>query len=187
MSLPDKLNSMHYTYKDYITWDDDFRCEIIDGQIYAMTAPNLFHQSIVGALYAQLREFLKDKSCKVYLSPVDVRLNPDKDDDTVVQPDVIVVCDAKKTENKKHVLGAPDLVIEVLSTSTAHKDVLTKYHKYLEAAVKEYWIVNPETKTVNVFVLNNNVYNAYVYGESSDIPVTVLNGCYVNMTETFAQ
>jgi len=108
-----------YTYDEYATWDDDIRRELIDGIIYAMSAPSIKHQRIVSNLNASFFQYLKDKPCNVFPAPFDVRLNADDKNDTVVQPDLVVICDKSKLDDKKTCKGAPDLVIEITSFSTA--------------------------------------------------------------------
>jgi Uma2 family endonuclease len=179
-----KKQDEHYTYADYLTWGDEVRYELIDGEAYAMTAPLEIHQFILGELHGLLWNFLKGKSCQVFVAPYDVRLNPDTDDDTVVQPDLVVICDKTKRDGKA-CLGAPDLVIEIVSPSTAQMDRFVKYHKYLQAGVKEYWIVDPESRTVSVFVLKNGDYVHSVYSDADKLPSHVLEGCEINLSEVF--
>ncbi|MDR1815524.1 MAG: Uma2 family endonuclease [Clostridiales Family XIII bacterium] len=145
----------HFTYADYLTWEDDHRWEIIDGKAYQISAPSVDHQAVILELAAFLHDFLKGKPCRAFVSPIDVRLHAqseeDEGDDTVVQPDILVVCDKKKI-GVRAILGAPDLVIEVLSESTASRDHITKLKKYMEVGVKEYWIVNPSEKNVSIHI-----------------------------------
>jgi len=175
-----------FTYADYLTWDENIRCELIDGIPYMMIAPSRMHQGISVALTSQLYNFLRGKPCKVYEAPFDVRLNADKGDDTVVQPDILVVCDNAKLDDKG-CIGAPDLIVEILSPSSYKHDLVLKFHKYLEAGVREYWIVNPDSKTVNVYILDNGNYMAFAYLESDSVPSHVLEGCTVHLDEVFAQ
>jgi len=157
MPLPKPQKESKFTYADYLTWTGDERWELIDGVAYDMTpAPDVNHQVIVGNTYQIISEHLEEKNCRVFLAPIDVRL-PESDaaDDavyTVVQPDVVVVCDPEKIE-KRGIIGAPDLVVEVLSESTAYKDETEKLNLYERHGVKEYWIVNPGAKYINVFQL----------------------------------
>jgi Uma2 family endonuclease len=176
----------YFTYADYLTWDDEVQYELIDGIAYALAAPTVFHQNILNNLSIQLNSFLKDKKCRLYLSPLDVRLNADTLDDTVVQPDLFVTCDKSKFDDKSY-KGAPDLVIEILSPSTALNDKVRKYHKYLLAGVKEYWIVDPDSKSVAVFVLENDRYISNAYEETDKMPSHVLDGCIIDLTEVFAE
>jgi Uma2 family endonuclease len=176
----------HYTYEDYVSWDDDTRYELVDGVAYAMTSPNLDHQSVSGELHFQLYNFLKGKKCKVFAAPVDLRLEADTRDDVVFQPDLIVVCDKSKIADGKACKGAPDIIIEITSPSTARRDKILKFNRYLNAGVKEYWIVDPETKSVNVFVLKNGEYVSYAYGDTDILLSHVLKGCKINLSEVFA-
>ena len=177
----------HYTYRDYCTWDDSDRWELIDGLPYAMApAPSIGHQSILVKLVTQLAVLLDGKPCKVLAAPTDVRLNADSSDDTVVQPDILVVCDRTKLEDGKSVVGAPDLIIEILSPSTAKHDMLTKKRLYQKSGVREYWIVDPDSKAVAVNVLHNGRYNSRFFDErDTAVPVEVLDGCTINFTDVF--
>ena len=181
MSVP-KKNSKNerYTYADYLTWDDDVRYELIDGVAYLLASPSRKHQDISRELLLSIGNHLKGKSCMVYHAPFDVRL----DADTVLQPDLLVVCDKSKLDGKA-CLGAPDLVIEILSASTVQRDRVSKYHKYLQAGVREYWIVEPEGRVVDVFTLEDGKYIHYAYSDSDVISSHVLEGCDVNLAEVF--
>jgi Uma2 family endonuclease len=174
-----------YTYKDYITWDDDIRYELIDGVAYAMAAPAQFHQEISGELFRQLANFLIVMPCKAFHAPFDARLNAHSFDDTVVQPDILVVCDHSKL-NGKGVKGAPDFVIEILSPYTARRDAVIKFRQYQRAGVKEYWIVDPNNRTVQVYVLKGGKYGlGVVYREDDVVPVHTLDGCQISLAEVF--
>ena len=132
-----------YTYSDYLDWGDGNRCELIDGIIYMMSAPNIWHQRKVLEIGSRLRELLDGKKREPFVSPVDVRLFPaaNDSDDVVVQPDVIVVCDGSKLSDDTACRGAPDVVFEVMSDSTALYDLNVKKALYEKAGVKEYWII----------------------------------------------
>jgi len=173
-----------FTYSDYLLWDDDVRRELIDGVIYLMAAPNLQHQEILGNLYVQFRAFLKGKSCKVFMAPIDVRLNADTLDNTVVQPDIMIVCDHNKLD-KAGIIGAPDMVIEILSPSTSKYDRTTKFNAYLKAGIREYWIIDPEARSLAVNILTDNNYITHAYTGNEIVPVHVLEGCTVNLPEVF--
>jgi Uma2 family endonuclease len=154
--LAQKLEE-RFTYGDYLTWDDDERWELIDGVPFNMSpAPKPRHQLILGGLYRQFANWLLGKPCRVFLAPFDVRL-PDageSDDlvETVVQPDLSVICDKKKLDDAG-CRGAPDLIVEILSPSTASKDLKIKFERYERAGAREYWVVDPEGKTVQIFTL----------------------------------
>ena len=144
------------------------------------------HQAIRGELHGQLWQFLKGKPCKVFSAPFDVRLNADSRDDTVVQPDLLVVCDKSKL-NGKSCVGAPDFVIEILSNSTARLDTFVKFRLYQRAGVREYWIVNPETRTVQVCSLENGRYVVNVYGDTDVVAVSALGGCRIDLADVFGE
>ena len=156
MGLPQR-DAEHHTYGDYVTWPEDVRYELIDGVAYLMApAPTLEHQDIAGEIFRQLANMLLDKPCRVYIAPVDVRL-PKGDEadeliDTVVQPDVLVVCEEHKLD-RRGVRGGPDLVVEVLSPSTASHDHVKKRRVYERAGVREYWLVHPGDRMVTIYRL----------------------------------
>ena len=177
----------YYTYEDYYSWDDGERWELIDGVPYAMSpAPSRKHQGLLGKLHVQFYDFLRGKPCEVYLAPFDVRLNADTYDDTVVQPDLIVVCDTSKLDDRGCV-GAPDLAIEILSPSTSAHDRVRKFKKYLQHGVREYWIVDPDSKTLSVNVLSEGKYVAAAYSDEDAVPVHVLEGCTIDLSEVFRE
>jgi Uma2 family endonuclease len=183
MTLPGKKNQ-HYTYADYLTWDDDERWELIDGVPYAMAGASTAHQRILTELTRQFANFLKGKPCEAFAAPFDVRLNADTNDDTVVQPDLLVICDKSKLDDRG-CKGAPDLVIEVLSPSTASHDRFLKFNKYQRAGVREYWIVDPDSRTVQAHVLENGRYFTTVYFEADTAPVHILDGCTISLPDVF--
>jgi Uma2 family endonuclease len=148
--------SIHYTYEDYKNFPDEFRCEIIDGRIYDMTpAPSIRHQEIAGELYRIIGNHLRNAGnrCRVFIAPADVILARDQ----VVQPDIFIVCDRTKIE--KHALvGAPDVVFEILSPSTLKKDRTKKMDLYRRFEVSEYFLVDPENEIVEGFVYSEGRY-----------------------------
>ncbi|NMG03090.1 Uma2 family endonuclease [Azoarcus taiwanensis] len=161
MGLPLR-DHQHHTYSEYLTWPDDVRYELIDGQAVMMApAPNLDHQDIVGELFYQIRQQLEGKPCRPFIAPVDVRLprgdEANEDIDTVVQPDVIIVCDPGKLD-RRGVRGAPDWVAEVLSPSTAAHDQVVKRRIYERARVPEYWLVHPNDRTLTIYTLRDGAY-----------------------------
>jgi Uma2 family endonuclease len=187
MALPLLKEEIRYTFADYYSWDDGKRWELIEGVPSLMSpAPGWTHQGILGELYTQFHNFLRDKPCIAFPAPFDVRLNgAGDDDDTVVQPDIVVLCDKSKLDNKG-CNGAPDIVIEILSPSTARHDMLVKFKLYQNAGVREYWIVDQDRKIVSVHLLNNDKYITHAYGDTDTIPVTVLDGLLITLPEVFA-
>ena len=192
--MPSPEKNKRYTYADYYTWDDGKRRELIDGVPYVMfgdescvmsPAPAWTHQSISSNIFGQLFMFLRDKTYKVFHSQFDVRLNADTGDDTVFQPDIVVICDLSILGGTG-CLGAPDMVIEILSPSTAGRDRVLKFNAYLHAGVREYWIVDPDCKTVSVHLLENGKYVTKAYAEHDTVPVNVLEGCEIDLVEVFA-
>lgn len=165
-----------YTVADYLGWPDDIRCELIDGAIYDMSpAPVVGHQQVVVTLTTLLNTCLNARrsdggggyqNCQLLVSPIDVVLFPD----TVVQPDLIVVCDPAKLANGKHVLGAPDLVVEVLSPSTALKDKREKRRLYEKAGVAEYLIVDPAEFYAEYYRLEGGTYGLPSVWGGADVP-----------------
>ncbi|MBP6131334.1 Uma2 family endonuclease [Thauera sp.] len=169
------------TYADYLQWPEDTRYELIDGEAFLMSpAPLVEHQEVAGEVYRQLANQLDGKPCRPFIAPVDVRL-PRKDEtdaaiDTVVQPDVLVVCDPSKID-RRGVRGAPDWLLEVLSPSTAAHDQIAKRRTYERAGVREYWLVHPGDRTLTVYVLDNGQYGRpEIYELKDATPVGVLPG-----------
>ena len=172
-----------YTYEDYMSWSEDERWELIDGTAYMLAAPSIAHQRISSELHRQLANFLFGKPCEVFHAAITVRLN--KDNDTAVEPDIVVICDKSKLSDGKACVGAPDMVVEILSPSTASMDRLKKFNLYLQAGVREYWIVDPETKMVNVHMLKDGGYMTTAYGNADTVPVHVLDGCTISLSDVF--
>jgi len=164
-----------YTIEDYYALPEDRRAELIDGVIYDMTAPSNIHQLILGDLYIKFRECAVEHHmpCDVMLSPCDVRL--DRDNYTMVQPDLLVVC-ADEDGEWRRIEGAPDLVVEILSPSTRNKDLVLKLYKYQNAGVREYWIVDPKHRKIYVHYFEREDYAPEQYDFDSVIPVGISGG-----------
>jgi Uma2 family endonuclease len=146
-----------HTYGEYLTWSEAQRYQLIDGEAYLMApAPTVRHQEVAGEIYLQLRRALDGGPCRVLIAPVDVLLpkadEADEAVDTVVQPDVLVVCDPAKIR-ERNVRGAPDLAVEVLSPATSALDQIRKRHHYERSGVREYWLVHPLDRVVTVYRL----------------------------------
>ena len=175
-----------FTYADYVQWDDDVRRELIDGVPYLMAGPNRRHQEILTNLVLQFGNFLKGKHCKVDAAGLDVRLNADTLDDTVVQPDITIVCDHSILDDAG-CRGVPDMVVEILSPSTANYDKTLKFNTYLKAGVREYWIIDPKEKILAVHILKDGNYITHAYSSDETVPVHVLEGCIIDLSEVFEE
>jgi Uma2 family endonuclease len=175
--IPEVEENRRYTYTDYLEWEGPERYQLINGKAFMMASPSVAHQALLVELLTQFNVFLRGKSCQVFIAPLDVRLFPEEDnsDDTVVQPDLLVVCDKDKL-GKGSVNGPPDLVIEIMSPSNSYRELFLKFQYYLEAGVREYWVIDPEEKKVQVHLYENGHYLGTVYKESAHISVTVLPG-----------
>jgi len=188
--------SKRYTYADYLTWVDDVRRELIEGFIKMMPAPRLSHAEVSREIYRYLDHIImqnKGNTCKVFYAPVDVRFPKGGEIEydkiyTVVQPDIFVVCDPSKLD-EDGCCGAPDMIVEILSPSTAKKDFTEKFVLYEEHGVREYWIVHPKEKAVHVFLLQDNgKYDAgYMYERKGKIPVHIFDGYLIDMEDIFRE
>ena len=172
-----------HTLKDYYALPEERRAELIDGVFYDMAAPSLRHQSILLSLAIQFREYIKehDPACEVYIAPCDVRL--DKDDYTMVQPDLFVIC-GEYDRNAVCYEGAPDLAIEILSPATRSKDMLLKLFKYQQAGVREYWIVDPKFNKVTVHYFDTEEYDPKQYSFKDVVPIEISGRqCSIDLTK----
>lgn len=200
MPQPEKKADQKWTYADYLAWDDGQRWELIEGEAYLLQgpvgfapAPNRHHQELSGSFFFQLFAHLKGKPCQIFAAPFDVRLSeqPDVSDnyvETVVQPDLLVVCDKAKLDDKG-CNGAPDLVIEITSPSTARNDLTLKFDLYQKHGVKEYWIVHPSEQTLMVFKLQpDGCYGAPDrYAGDDQVPVPLLGDLVIELAEVFVE
>ena len=159
----DQRDTLHHTYADYLTWPDGESGELINGVAYIgePPTPSRLHQELVGALYLQVGLTLEGRRCRAYVAPFDVRLpkGGEADDyvDTVVQPDVLIVCNPTKLD-ERGMRGAPDWIAEVLSASTANHDRIVKLPVYERAGVQEVWLVHPTNRTVTIYRLQGDRY-----------------------------
>ena len=169
------------TYKDYLSWGEDVRCELIEGIPHMMAGVTLWHQRVVQSLVRQLADFLQGKKCQVIMAPFDVRLFPEDDDldKTVLQPDILVVCDEKKLKDEKACKGPPDFVVEVLSASTRGKDLIDKKELYLKAGVREYWVVDIDKLYKYLLADGAYIEEIIVPAGGVKLGVDVLEGCFL--------
>ena len=184
-----------YTYADYLTWLDDVRRELIDGIVSLMGAPLRIHAKVSRNVVRKLDDYLRNSNCtcEVYNAPFDVRIphNGETEDDkiyTVVQPDICVICDLAKLDDRG-CCGAPDMIIEILSPGTRKKDMHKKFVLYEQAGVREYWIANPKAKTVTVHILlQDGQYDdgeEYIMGEKA--PVHIFGGYLIDLQDIFQE
>lgn len=194
MNNPILAENETYTFADYLSWDGPERYELIDGEPVLLAAPSPSHQEISGAIYAQLWNYLEGKKkCKAYPAPLDVRLFEQEGDspenvDTVVQPDITLVCDLSRLDGHGY-RGAPDMLLEILSPSTRRYDRLTKLELYQRAGVKEYWIVNPEEQTAQVYLLDEHglLRLREEYDRKGIAKVNSLDGCFIELSRVFPE
>lgn len=163
-----------YTVEDYFGLPEDQRAELIDGVFYDMASPLIRHQLAAGYIYGKFLEHVAAHrgSCMPMIAPVGVQL--DQDDKTMVEPDVLILCDRSKVR-RRCVFGAPDFVLEVLSPSTRKKDMFLKLHKYQQAGVREYWMVDLDRRRVIVYDFTTDT-GPVIYGFEDQVPVAVWGG-----------
>lgn len=190
MALPAKKKTC--TFADYMAWGEDERMELLEGEAVLLAAPSRLHQRISVELSRQLANFLEGKKCQLYTAPFAVRLFEKEGDlpedvETVVEPDLTVVCDPKKLD-RYGCKGAPELVLEILSPSSARRDRLVKFGLYQRAGVGELWLVSPEERTVQVFLLEGGILTLReVYGAGDIAKVNTLEGCFIQLDKVFGQ
>lgn len=182
-----------YTYADYLKWHLEEYVELIKGKVFKMSpAPLSQHQVLVHRLDVELGYYLKKKTCQVFPAPFDVRLSSnnlfaDEQITTVVQPNLCVVCDPTKID-KRGCVGSPDLIIEVLSSSTAKRDLDEKFHLYEESGVKEYWIVFPEEQVISVYLLNEITFQYELlkhFEKGEKLKVNILEDLIIDLDDIF--
>lgn len=192
MQLSDLDLSKTYSYADYLQWKFEERIELIKGRIFKMSpAPSSAHQEISGNIYFAFKLYLLKKPCKVFSAPFDVRLTRkskmNKDVINVVQPDICVICDRAKID-KRGCIGAPDIIVEIISSGNNKTELQNKYEVYEESGVQEYWIVSPQDKTFMKYTLNQDgVYVASkLMPSEGEVTTPVLPGFVLNLEEVFA-
>ena len=179
-----------FTYADYKDWElaQGERYELIYGEACAIAAPNVYHQSILSELGRQLANSFTGKPCKVFPAPFDVRLfyEEDENDDTVVQPDISVICDKGKL-GIEGCHGAPDFVVEILSPSNTAIEMQRKYELYREAGVREYWVINPEHKALYSYRFGDGTIFPHAYKASERAEAGIFPGFVVELEPVFAE
>ncbi len=194
----DKLDlNKKYTYADYLSWQFDEMVELIKGKIFKMSpAPGTQHQKVSSRLHVKIGHFLLGKPCQIFSAPFDVRIPLPAEQtegvvlETVVQPDICVICDPSKLDDRG-CLGAPDWIIEILSKSTAKKDLTDKFELYQQAGVKEYWIVHPAEGSVLPYRLDEKGQyqlprpNPFSVGEK--LAVGVFQGLEIDLAQVFEE
>ena len=176
-----------YTYADYLTWRLKERVELIKGKIFKMSpAPSIRHQQIVGNLFFDFKLFLKKNPCQVFVAPIDVRLMKKGQKDTIVQPDICVICDSKKLD-EQGCNGPPDLIIEILSPGNSRKERKEKFELYEENGVQEYWLVETSEDSIIIYTLNNEgkYIGSKPYVPDEIIHSTIIPGLQVPVKEVF--
>ena len=189
--LEDLDLSLTYSYAHYLNWLFNDRVELFKGKVSKMSpAPSRFHQQVSGKVFIELALYLRNKPCKVYAAPFDVRFpkdsKADKDIYTVLQPDICVICDLSKLDDKG-CIGAPDIVIEILSPGNNKKELLNKYKLYEEFGVKEYWVISASEKTFFKYTLDDQgkYQPSRLFTLSEEITSDALPGFRLNLDEVF--
>ena len=175
-----------HTIDDYMALPEECRVELIDGVFYDMASPVSVHQAIAGWIHSQFLSFVRQNKgiCYPFIAPLDVQL--DQDEYTVVQPDVMILCDRDKLKNGR-IFGAPDFILEVLSPSTRKKDMSLKLEKYIQAGVREYWLLDPDKKQLLQHDLEHLSFPV-IYGEESEVPVLVWDGkCKISLKDMYSE
>lgn len=180
------------SYEEFmeISEKSTLRMELINGEIYLLSSPNIGHQEILGRLHLLFNEYFKGKKCRVFLAPFDVHLKKkDMKTPDVVQPDVLVACDLENNVTEKgRYMGTPDLVIEILSDSTRNKDMIDKLNSYMLSKVKEYWVVDPKQETIIIYSFDNNDIDRIKLFERGSIARSLLfDGLFVNVDNLFSE
>lgn len=178
MALPQK---QYHTAEDYYNMPEDIRAELIEGQIIYMATPSTQHQRILSRLHLIIGNYIDSKQgkCEVFPAPFSVQLR--ESDDTVVEPDITVICDPNKITNRG-CLGAPDWIIEIVSPSNAKHDYITKLFLYSNAGVREYWIIDAEQNKIHVYNLQDNQFVLNIHTFSDTIKVNIYDDFYIDFS-----
>ncbi|MCH7398729.1 Uma2 family endonuclease [Belliella sp. DSM 107340] len=188
--LPTGQVGDHYTYADYLTWQMEEMVELIKGKVFKQAAaPRVNHQRIAGSVFTAFFSFLKGEKCEAFIAPFDVRLpvksKKNEDIDTVVQPDICVVCDPDKLDELGCV-GAPDLVVEILSPGNNKKELQNKYEVYEESGIKEYWVIHPNECTLIIYTLvDGKYYASKIFTHGDKVTSQAVKGFVLDLEEVF--
>lgn len=179
MTLPQEK---YCSAEDFYAIPEDIRAELINGEIVYMAAPSRLHQEISGELYFAIKSYIKEKGgkCRVFAAPFDVQLK--KDEDTVLEPDICVICDTDKL-TKHGCLGAPDWIVEIASPSNPSYDYITKLNLYHNAGVREYWIVEPQNETVYVYDMDGDEFSLKAYTFHDIIKPGIYEDLFIHFSE----
>ena len=186
-NLAFELEDKEYTYDDLLKIEDENRYEIIDGVLYQMYSPRTIHQVILTELITQLKYFFQNKKCTPFIAPLDVRISGERDNKKVkdvVQPDLMVVCDKNKID-EKGICGAPDFIIEVMSPSNPAYDSIKKLNLYLKYKVKEYWLISPMDKKIYTYYLNGKKYDIEEYEIYEEVESHIFKDLKLNLKEIY--
>lgn len=189
-NLARKLKKYNYEELEKLRSKTDERYEIINGELYLMSSPRGIHQMLILEIAGQLREFFENKKCKPFIAPFDVILSESderKKWDTVVQPDIFVLCDFDKYE-RNYIKGAPDFIIEVASPTNLMHDRFRKYTTYQRNGVKEYWIIEPNDRKIYTFLYNEKkkMYDTFTeYDITSDVPIASFKGLKISLSDFY--
>lgn len=186
-----RQNSMRVTYEQYlaITAESENRYEYIDGEMYLLASPLYRHQKVVREIYGELIAWFRGKDCEPLHSPFDITLYRGEKEENIniVQPDIFVICDREKIDNDGKYRGTPTLVIEVLSDSTRNRDLIKKLDLYRESGIAEYWVVNPSSAEIYIYVfVNRNIENILTFKKEEKAVSLVFPGLEVNLEQVFA-
>ena len=179
-------HTVTYTEKDYYNLPENVRAELIDGQFYYMSAPSRLHQQILGFLFNQIANYIRKNkgSCEVYPAPFAVKLF--NDNQTIVEPDISVICDKNKLTNRG-CFGAPNWIIEIVSPNNANHDYIRKLNLYANAGVQEYWIVDPMTKLVYIYHFKTDHFKALPYSFNDEIRGSIFEDFCICLKEFIAE
>lgn len=171
-----------YTEEDYYNLPENIHAELIDGQFYYMAAPSRVHQRILSELHLTIGQYIRTKggNCHVYPAPFAVKLFEEKD--TVVEPDISVICDSNKLTDRG-CTGAPDWIIEIISPGTASQDYVRKLNLYMDALVREYWIVDPHTQKIHVYCLNETDFSLVIYTFQDKVKANIYEDLTIDFSE----